>query len=505
MSRHDWLLFACTSIGLIVVLPPFVFGFLAPFVLIPYFFLIEKKSYWNLTKVGYVVGLVWGMGTIYWVGWATVPGLFGALIVFAFSFAIFSLIQGWLYDVWGKHTLWLAPIVWYFTEWFSSQGPLAFPWNALAYSQTSYPVIIQFASYVGTFGVSFWIVWLNVILFHIIKYHSRKKVVLSFGSILFASIILPIVYGHHRIESKVSQKQEFSVALVQGDIDPYKKWTATFIDSNITIYEDLSTQTSDSTTDLIIWPETAIPGYLKHRYSYLKRIRGLVDSLQVPLLAGAPDYQWIKKGEAKVYNSVFLIEPNHWPMQQYSKMHLVPFSERVPLVSEFPLLYRLTKKLIMDIGDFSPGDSATVFSMNQSAHVKFATVICFDSVFPDHVRQLIRQGAQFLVIITNDGWFGRTSGPYQHAAMAVLRAVENGVAVVRCANTGVSCIIDRYGDVKEKTQLYTREVLRGDIDIRGNVTFYVRHGQHINQWVVLIMGIVGLITCLRQLMKKRGR
>ena len=505
MSRHDWFLFACTAIGLVVVLPPIALGFLAPFILIPYFPLIEKKSVWTLAKMGYVIGLIWGMGTIYWVGWATVPGLFGALIVFAFSFSIFSLIQGWFYHVWGRRTLWIAPIVWYFTEWFSTQGPLAFPWNALAYSQTSYPVLIQFASYVGTFGISFWIVWLNVVLFHIIRYHNQKKIVLCLSILLVVSIGLPILYGQYRINSKPLQEKTLSVTLVQGNIDPYKKWTATFIDSNITIYEALSAQSSNSTTDLIIWPETAIPGYLKHRYSYLKRIRGLVDSLQVPLLAGAPDYRWIKKGEAKVYNSVFLIEPNHWPMQQYSKMHLVPFSERVPLVSEFPLLYRLTKKLIMDIGDFSPGDSVTVFSMNQISRLKFATVICFDSVFPDHVRQLIAQGAQFLVIITNDGWFGRTSGPYQHAAMAVLRAVENGVAVVRCANTGVSCIVDRYGYVRQKTEIYTRDVLRGDIDIQGDVTFYVRYGQHINLGIVFVMGILGLMTGLMQLIRQQRK
>lgn len=503
MNRRDWAFFLTTSIGLIFIFPPLPTGFLAPFVLIPYFFLVEKHSPWMLAKIGYVAGLIWGMGTIYWIGWATVPGLLGALLVFALYFALYSFLQGWFYQVWGKTAFWFAPVLWFFVEWFSSLGPMAFPWNALAYSQASYPVLIQFASYVGTYGVGFWLVLLNVLIYKaVVNRHLKQRCIIP---VFFAIclVLIPLVYGMTVVSHKEKPEMSMQVTLVQGNIDPYKKWTASFIDSNITIYETLTRQTVNNETGLVVWPETAVPGYLKYRYSYLKRIRALVDSLDTPLVVGAPDYRWIEKGQAEFYNSVFLVEPNRHHMQQYSKMHLVPFSERVPLVSEFPALYRLIKKMIMDIGDFTPGDSLTAMDIGNDPGKRFGTVICFDSVFPQHVRNLIAMESRFLVIITNDGWFGRTSGPYQHASMAVLRAIENGVDVVRCANTGVSCFVDRYGYVKQATPIYQRKVIQQPIDLYEKETFYVRYG-HVWIWIMAIStGILSLVTGGKQIIGRR--
>ena len=501
MSRQDIFKLLFSAVGLILTFPPFPAGFIATGALVPFFFYLRGKGLKKAFKGGYVLGLLWAGGTIYWIGWATLFGLLGVLLILPFYCALFAVLQGWLWKRWGDNSFVSAPFLWTGIEIISSWGSLAFPWNLLAHTQTYYPSFIQYASITGAYGVSFWVVSLNVLFFFLLSgvWQWRRSLWLVSGiGFLF---ILPWGYGKWVLSRPVKSKTEIRVDLIQGNIDPYKKWTQSFIDSNFVVYHRLTKRVYNQNSDLIIWPETATPCYLRYRFSYLNRVKSQVDSMKIPLLTGSPDYERRDRKTLKTYNGALLIRPRSWRIDRYYKIHLVPFSERVPLVEKVPFLYDLSKKLDLDIGNFSPGDSVVVFEFNPSSlkqRVRFSVVICYESVFPYLVREFVQKGAQFLVVITNDGWFGKTSGPYQHAQIAVLRAIENRIWVVRCANTGVSEFIDPFGRIRVKTGLNEEAVLGHFISIRSEKSFFLRHGYLFPIFILVANGLIFLIALLRR-------
>jgi apolipoprotein N-acyltransferase len=204
--------------------------------------------------------------------------------------------------------------------------------------------------------------------------------------------------------------------------------------------------------DFLIWPETALPTYLAQEPQNMRKVVSLVDSLNIPLLTGIPFYRASSPGDYEYYNSAIFLKPCRPGYQLYSKIHLVPMSERVPYANRFKFI----RQLNLGWGDFSPGDSLTIFDLDG---FRFGTLICFESAFPGFARQFARNGAELLVVITNDMWFGRTSLYEQHAMMAVFRAIENRIPVVRAANTGISLAIDKWGRINARSGIFTRDYL----------------------------------------------
>jgi len=293
---------------------------------------------------------------------------------------------------------------------------------------------------------------------------------------------------------------------MQGNMDPLQKW-ADDPEKNFLIYEHLMRTHRQLDTDLYVWPETATPFYLRHEQAYLSRMWNQVDSAKVPILTGSVDIEFNQDGTYHYFNSALLFQQESKSIQRYAKMKLVPFSERVPYRDFY--IFRKIKDLLYDliwgIGDYTPGNNFTVFSMpHKGQTVHFSVPICYESAFPDVVRRFSREGQQFLVIITNDGWFGRTSGPYQHVQIAVFRAIENRTGIARCANTGISCFIDHLGHVCERTALFTEEVQTGSIPLRSGTTFYIKHGDWMPQ-LALVWSIIGLaISFFRQKQALKG-
>ena len=210
-----------------------------------------------------------------------------------------------------------------------------------------------------------------------------------------------------------------------------------------------------------------MPAYLRHEPQVLGGLVDLAAAVETPLLVGALDAT--TDGLATHYlNSAFLVTPEG-VRARYDKMHLVPFGEYVPLKR---LLF-FVEAIAAEIGDFTPGRDLVVFPL---AGAPFGTVICYEVIFPNLFRQFVREGASFMVNITNDAWFGDSGGPLQHVAMVPLRAVENGVAVARAANTGVSALVAPSGAIVEELSLGRRGFLRGEVPLRRGGTFYTRHG-----------------------------
>ncbi len=484
--KRTLVLSALTGIMLALALPPFKTSFFAFGALIPFFLLLESQSYLGTLRWGYITGFIICTLGLFWIGWVTIAGLLGALLVIPLYATLFVLGYAFLYRTLGDKGLLFIPFLWVTIEYLQTLGDTAFPWLALGYTQTYHLPWIQFAEYTGVYGVSFLVVSINVLGYLLIRRRNRPRIRLLAGGGLVILSILPYIHGLMVMDT-LPPKSTLCVALVQGNIDPFEKWNAANKKLYFDRYDSLSHSLLPEHPDLIVWPETATPFYLRYEYSFLDRIRKLVDQNHVSLLTGSVDLKHDVEA-VEYYNSALLVTPGEQTIQHYAKMKLVPFSEKVPYDNMFP--FNVLKTFLYDmklgIGDYKPGNRWTLFelppasiSSTREDTVRFATPICYESVFPDQVRRFVRRGCDFVTIITNDAWFGRTSAPYQHSQIAVFRAIENRRAVVRCANTGISCFIDPFGHVRQATSLFEQTTLVDNIVLNDQLTFFTRHGNWI--------------------------
>ncbi len=496
--KKDLVLSLVTGIGFALAMPPFCTGFLAYGVLIPFFILIHNKNRFNATVWGYITGFFISFACLFWIGFVTVPGIIGALLVLPLFFALYALVQNISFEILGKRAIFLAPFFWTCIEYLQSLGDTAFPWMYLGYTQTYYLPAIQMAEFTSVFGIGFWIVLLNVMIYDSFFLHREKRTVRLL--ILGVVFLMPILYGLIAMQAGQNGRN-LRIAMVQGNVDPFEKWNANNEEKHFVKYDSLSRIAIESNPDLIIWPETATPFYLRYEFTYLDRIKAWVDSCSIPLLTGSIDYEYTEQGY-QYYNAALLIEPHRVDIQHYAKHKLVPFSEKVPYNRYFP--FRFLKRVLYDlqigIGDYTRGQRQTVFSFpvssshadSNKSRINFSCAICYESVFPDYTRRFVLNGIEFLTIITNDAWFGRTTAPYQHAQIATLRAVENRISIARCANTGITCFIDPYGRVYDKTDIFTTEVVVNDLPLEKSTTFYTKHGN----WVARLSSLVSLLLLL---------
>jgi apolipoprotein N-acyltransferase len=245
---------------------------------------------------------------------------------------------------------------------------------------------------------------------------------------------------------------------------------------------------------LIVWPEAATPFFFANDRDFRARLLLLARDVDRPLLFGSPSYT--REGDQDImYNSAFLVGSEATVLGRYDKIHLVPFGEYIPLRRVLVFL----DKLVEGIGDFRSGETYTVMAVPQG---RFAVLICFEVIFPDLVRHFVRQGAQFLVNITNDAWFGYSPASYQHLSMVVFRAVENRLPIVRAANTGISAVIEPTGELVEQTNLFERTWIKGRIiPAAGLTTFYTRWGDLFAYgcWVVTVAAMAwGILRHIRR-------
>jgi apolipoprotein N-acyltransferase len=298
-------------------------------------------------------------------------------------------------------------------------------------------------------------------------------------------------YGYWRLGGAVREPagNGFEVGILQGNMTRDVKWKDEYLQENFERYYDLSRKAAAHGAELIVWPETATPTYLVQYRSYFNRFKNFVDSLGVPVLTGTPFYQTVGPEEYIYFNSAVLVKPGKEGYDLYKKIHLVPMSEKIPLSGRFKIL----KEIRLGQADWSSGSERIIFDLDG---YKFATVICIESVYPGFCREFAQKGAEFLVVITNDMWFGRTSLLEQHAMMSVFRAVENRIPVVRSANTGISMAIDKWGRIIEKSDVFKVEYLTARIYPEESDSVYGRIGDIIPKvsfGLVIISLIIALI------------
>jgi apolipoprotein N-acyltransferase len=395
-------------------------------------------------------------------------------------------------------------------EFFEAHTELAFPWNYLGYTQSYYLPLIQWAEYGSVYGISFWVVSINCLLFALWYVRPGKKLRTGIIAALVALFVIPLIHGLITEYKGHPAAAKVKISLLQGNIDPFEKWDESYNERNFAVYESMMRHSGSDLPDLFIWPETAAPFFLRYETGYLSRVRACADSLKRPILTGALGFNYDEQGKYHYYNAALLINPDDPAIQIYYKTKLVPFSERVPYRDYFPFKY--VKNWLFDmaigIGDYSIGNEYTLFRFSQvqpdKRELKIGSPICYESVFPDIVRQFVLQGSDVLAVITNDAWFGRTSAPYQHAQIAVLRAIENRIAIARCANTGVSCFIDPYGRVSQPTRIFEPAIASSSIPLRQKTTFFTRHGNVFAQAASIISCFVFIISFFHS-SQKTGR
>ena len=478
--------------------PPFPFPITLSifFFLIPYLFAIKNKtSLAEINKSSYLTFLTLSVITLYWVGsWQSKADPFlmigGGVLLFFYP-AVLLIISTLFYltkKIFGNNiSLWLLPIHWITVEYLLTLTDLKFPWLTLGHSLAKFTAFIQVADLIGSYGLSLIILYINVMLFKAAENFSQsfsKSIRLVLVSILIFCVI--IFYGFIKINNSTQQKT-IKVGIVQPNLDPWEKWQTGGLTDLLNDYFELSDTCIKQGAKIVIWPETALPVYLlSAEYDYLTdSIYSYVGKNNIYLLTGMPDFQVYyenpptnaKKSQNSdyyytTYNSILLFNPISKEIQRYGKMHLVPLGEKVPFVESLTFLGDFFKWNV-GISSWNTGRDTTIFNLViDNDTIKLAGLVCFESVFPSFVSEFAKRGAEFLVVVTNDSWYGNSSGPYQHKEFAALRAVENRKAVVRCANGGISCLIDQFGRTIYETQMFTKESFVVDVPIVKQSSFY---------------------------------
>lgn len=430
-------LFLSVLSGILLALP-FCLGKLwifAWFGFVPLFFALRDKGRLQSFLLSYLCGIIFWSITVYWLIHVTLLGQLLLILYLSLYFGIFGVV------VHRLSTFLFVPSLWVLLEYLRAHLLTGFGWALLGYSQYLNLLIIQIADISGAYGVSFLVMMGNVAVYSVCGVRlavgvREKKFLLS-----ILCILLAWTYGYYKISRapRTAHRAPFKISVIQGNIPQELKWTPGAEGFILDKYLSLSQEATKDNPDLIIWPEASVPGFLGEDEWVFRSIFEKIRSIGIPLLAGTV----VRAGD-KYFNSALLIDTQGEIAARYDKLHLVPFGEYIPLKNTFRFL-----ETIVPIGDFTPGRDYTIFRLSEfsGAPAKFAVLICFEDTIPETSRAFVRKGADFLVNITNDGWFGRTSAPYQHLSASVFRAVENRVPLARAANTGVSCFIDSRGRI----------------------------------------------------------
>ncbi len=359
--------------------------------------------------------------------------------------------------------LWVA-LAFTIVEFLRAEIPVwSFGLNLLGHSQAFHPAMIQIASIGGAYLLTFFIVFANACLaeFLIGKKCQRFLVV---AALLIAGLVF--LFGLKQLKKAEKENPPMlRISVIQPNIPQSVKWAMMAKKDVIEIHENLTKMAALREPDLIIWPEAAFPGYL-NADNDSARVLNLAKALHTPILAGAPYWE----SQTRVFNSAFLINDAGLITNRYDKIKLVPFGEYIPwkLILGWlsPLAYT------MGVGDFTPGAGQKIFTWGKD--VPFSVLICFEDVFTGLARHAVAKGARFLTVITNDAWFGKTGAPWQHMQSSIFRAVENGVPVIRSANTGVSGFISAEGKVLN----LVRDAKNQSLFIAGELTFELPLAYH---------------------------
>ncbi len=452
---------------------------------------------------GFIFGIVYFFSTTYWIyhsihHYGSIPFIPSLVIVLLLCLclsvytAVFSLLFSQTIARTNLPALIVAPAFWTTLEFVRSYAFTGFPWSSLGYSQHAFLPMIQIADITGIYGISFLIVSFSGAIADAFLLRRRMEdrplfsrlPTLSGFAVLAAVLLLSLAYGMARLMDE-QPGTTVKVSLIQGNIEQDMKWNPSYQKQVLSVYLDLTrTAVRNDTPHLVIWPETALPFIFMADRKPTEDFLAFQRQMNAYLLFGSILESRPKGDDTSVdrkstfTNSAVLLTRDGKVSYIYDKIHLVPFGEYVPLRS---LLFFIDK-LVYGIGDYVPGESHT---RAITPFGSFGVHICYEIIFPGLVRKSYPHGGDFIVTVTNDAWFGRTNGPYQHFSMAVFRAVENRKPVVRAANSGISGFIDSRGRIVKTIGLFERTFLSGEIHTNTTLTVYTKYGDIFSYFCIL--------------------
>jgi apolipoprotein N-acyltransferase len=492
--------------------PKFDHGVLAWVALVPLFYVIEGESMRRVFGWAYLQGFASYVVSLYWIpiplhDFADVRMEFAILpmLLLAGVVAIDTAVAIWAGELVARRTripaVLTMPVAWTAVEWIRTYVPAGFPWNLLGYAAYRNLELIQFAEFTGVYGVSALIVFFNAVVYTVIFRRGVYRLQTISLSVLTAMMLALVGFGAWRIHNLKSAPSagSFKVAMVQGNIPQSLKWDPNFLPQSYKVYQDETVSAAKHGADLIVWPEAAAaflfqpddqyPAEFATDAAYRAALLTLARNISKPVLFGAPALAR-QDGRIGFYNRAYLVSAKGEVAAHYDKIELVPFGEYVPARA---ILGFFVNKVVQGFGDMIPGEQQTLFDVKGA---KLGILICYESIFPDLTRREVDEGADVLVNITNDAWYGESSAPYQVLAMAAMRSVETKVPMVRVANTGISALIEPSGRITNSTPLFVRTVKIVNVSWRPVRTVYTIVGDLFAE-LCFVLTAIGLILAWR--------
>jgi apolipoprotein N-acyltransferase len=428
--------------------------------------------------LGLTTGVVYFTGTVYWTG--AVLSTFGGLptilaavamlllaLYLSIFIAAFAVITAWLIARGGVRAVLATPAVWVATEFARGTVLGGFPWVPLGNSQVTVLPVVQLASVLGVYGVSMLVAIVNATAAFALLERGRDRIKVAAATA--ALLVAVAAWGTWRVAdgSLTREGTPIRVGLVQGNIAQEDKWNPGQARRIFTTYIAMTRDVVRRGAEYVIWPESSIPYTFGENAAADQQLRDLAREVRVPILFGSDEN--VREPSPALYNSAFQLSPDGQTVAVYRKMHLVPFGEFIPLQEWISFVAPLVKRLL----PFSEGTSAVMLPVG-SHHA--STSICYEVVFPPLVRQAVNAGSELLTTITNDGWYGRSSAPYQHFELASMRAIEQGRYLARAANTGISGAVDPYGRVIARSGIFEQVGMVEEVRFLTTRTVYAAIG-----------------------------
>jgi apolipoprotein N-acyltransferase len=466
-----------SALLLVGIFPRFNFTWLAPVALAPLLVACARESLWRRRALyGWATGFVYWFGVCYWIqfvlavhggldGWLSWVTFFLFAILKGLHMALFALLAGFVVKKW-----WAVPgIAALWTGIERTHGPFGFAWLDLGNAGIDMPIAMRLAPYAGVYGLSFAFAMLGCAVALVILQRPRREL-----AWLVALLALPFFPALPKPTPPVE-----NVHVVQPNINTEAEWTV----ASLLAEEDRLARLSRSHGDeLVVWPEAPAPFYPSEGH-FRDFVTDIARSSNTGLLFGGVGHT----PDGSPLNSAFLVEPSGAIAGEYDKIKLVPFGEFVP--PPFGWVNRITK----EAGDFAPGDRIVVFHVDRH---RLGTFICYESAFPDLVRAFVRDGAELLVNLSNDGYFGRSAAREQHLALVRMRAAENRRWILRATNDGITAMIDPGGRVTERLPPYQELASEMRFSYLQELTPYTRHGDWF-AWSCLVLGLLAAASGIR--------
>jgi apolipoprotein N-acyltransferase len=439
-----------------------------------------------------MTGFVYFAGTVYWTGnvMAQYGGLSlpvavliaGLLVAYLALFpAVFALLFHLATKKFGARGLLLTPALWTATEYGRLTIFGGFPWVLLGYSQVTVLPIAQMAAVTGVFGLSWLVAMVSSAAAHATLARDSRRWYPLVATIVVVAAIAAVGWWRLSDNRLTTAGRSLRVGLTQGNVRQDDKWEPALAAAILSRYLRLTRVAIAEGAELILWPESATPFYYGPDPE-TETLRVLAREHGVSMLVGSDLWERTRGGPPKIYNAAFMIGRDGTTGGVYRKVHLVPFGEFVPMKD---VLF-FAAPLVKAVSDFSPGTEVATLPIPGGS---ISTAICYEVVYPSLIRDGVVAGSQLLTTITNDAWFGRSSAPWQHFAMASMRAIEEGRYLVRAANTGVSGMVDPYGRVGLASDLFVEGAWVVDVRLLDDRTIYSRIGDLV-AWLSVALSLL---------------